>query len=73
VVGLTKLASSLSEVTDSFNTNSHFCLSRLALTESLVLALASEELAMGETGRRWLDEDEHLVRRRIHRDLKSQT
>ena len=37
--------------------------------ESLILGYASEQLALGQLGRRWLDEDEYLVRRRIHRDL----
>jgi hypothetical protein len=66
--GLAKLAEQLSEITDSFNTNSHFCLSVISFMESLILGLASDELALGELGRRWQDEDEYLVRRRVHRE-----
>ncbi len=63
------LAKQLPQISDSFNTNSHFCLSVIQFMESLVLGLASEQLVLGQLGRRWLDEDEYLVRRRIHRDL----
>lgn len=66
--GIMQLAEQLPFITDSFNTNSHFCLSVVHFMESLVLGLASEDLALGEFGRRWLDEEEYLVRRRIQRD-----
>ena len=42
---------------------------RLGLVEEVVLALASDDHALGPTARRWLDDDEFLVRRRIHADL----
>jgi hypothetical protein len=69
--GLGKLADQLPQITDAYNTNTHFCLSVMQFVESLVLGYASEQLALGELGRRWLDEDEYLVRRRIHRELAS--
>ena len=57
-------------MTDKYNTNSHYCLSVIQFMEALILSLASEDLALGEVGRRWLEEDEYLVRRRVHtRDL----
>lgn len=68
-VGLLGLAGQLTLITDSFNTNSHFCLSVVSFMDAMVLALANGELAMGDLGRRWLDEDEYLIRRRIHKDL----
>jgi tetratricopeptide (TPR) repeat protein len=67
--GLEQLEKKLDVVTDSFNTNSHVCLSVLDFMESLVLGYASEDLAVDPIARRFLDEDEYLVRRRIHRDL----
>ncbi len=70
MAGLSDLAGQLTLITDSFNTNSHFCLSVVSFMDSMVLALASGELAMGDLGRRWLDEDEYLVRRRIHQDIQ---
>lgn len=38
------------------------------LVESVVLAVVSEDFALGPSARRWLDEDEYLIRRRIHAD-----
>ena len=69
LAGLRRLADQLPSITDSFNTNSHFCLSLLELADALVLGYASDDLALGETGRRLLEEDEYLVRRRVHREL----
>jgi hypothetical protein len=69
VAGLDELPNRLEVVTDSFNTNSHLCLSVLDFMEALVLGYASDDLAIDHVARRFLDEDEYLVRRRIHRDL----
>ncbi|MEZ4318486.1 MAG: hypothetical protein R3F61_13320 [Myxococcota bacterium] len=63
---LPRLAAHLSQVSDAFNTNSHFCLSVLNFAESVVLGYADANLALGPTARRWLDDAEYLVRRRIH-------
>ena len=67
--GLDRILKRLDIVTDSFNTNTHVCLSVVDFVEALVLGYASEDLAVDHTARRFLDEDEYLVRRRIHRDL----
>jgi hypothetical protein len=37
--------------------------------EAVVTVLASEDLVLSEWARRWIEEDEHLLHRRIHRDL----
>ena len=66
---MSQLETQLPQITDSLSTNSHFCLSMVEFIECLVLGYVSEDLALGELGRRWLDEDEYLVRRRVHRDL----
>jgi hypothetical protein len=67
--GLEQLQKKLDVITDSFNTNSHVCLSVVDFMESLVLGYASEDLAVDPIARRILDDDEYLVRRRIHKDL----
>jgi hypothetical protein len=41
------------------------------VVEAVVLAVVSDDFSLGQNVRRWLDEDEYLVRRRIHRDLRS--
>lgn len=72
VAGLDALQKRLDVVTDSFNTNTHVCLSVVDYMESLVLGYASDELTIDHDARRFLDEDEYLVRRRIHRDLSNE-
>lgn len=67
--GIAELAAQLGDITDSLGTNSHYCLSVLHFVESLVLGITSDDLALGETGRRFIEDDEHLIRRRLHRDL----
>lgn len=70
IAGLRQLSGLLPSITDSFNTNSHFCLSVVSFIDAIALGLATRDLALGEVARRFLDEDEYLVRRRIHRDLE---
>ena len=67
--GLAELAAQLRDITDSYGTNSHYCLSVLHFVESLVLGITSDDLALGEAGRRFVEDNEHLIRRRLHRDL----
>lgn len=67
--GIAKLAGQLRYITDSLGTNSHYCLSVLHFVESLVLGITSDDLVLGETGRRFVEDDEHLIRRRLLRDL----
>jgi len=57
---------------DAFvTTNTHFSLARLQVIEAVVLAVVNEDFIVGQHVRRWLDEDEYLVRRRIHGDLRT--
>ncbi len=73
LAGIAELAGNLKDVSDSFGTNSHYCLSVLNFIESLVLGITSDDLALGEAGRRFVEDDEHLIRRRLHRDLGGTT
>jgi hypothetical protein len=43
----------------------------LSIVESIVLALVSDDFILGETARRFLDDDEYLVRRRVHGDMRA--
>ncbi|MCP3142628.1 hypothetical protein [Pyxidicoccus xibeiensis] len=70
---LARLSEGLPSVTDSYNTNSHFCLSVVELADALVLGHVEVAQGTGERTRSWLDEDEFLVRRRIHRELEERT
>ena len=71
--GLSRVAQQLPWITDSFNTNSHFCLSMVDFADALVLGHVGDDLTLNETTRRFLDEDEYLVRRRVHRDVGGDT
>jgi cellulose synthase operon protein C len=61
----------LKGVYDTYTTHSHYSLSRLDLVEAVILSMVSDEFAIAPETRRWLDEDEFLVRRRIHREVKA--
>ena len=60
----------LPPVVDTFTTSSHFSLSQIDIVEATVLTLVSDEFVLNPEVRRWLEEDEFLVRRRIHRDVR---
>jgi hypothetical protein len=56
---------------DRASTNTHYGLSALRLVEAVVLAVVNDDFALGPAVRRWLDDDEYVVRRRIHRDVRA--
>jgi hypothetical protein len=58
--------------TNSFTTSKFYSRFHLMLVEEVVLAVVSDDFALGAEGRRWLEEDEQLVRRRIHREMRGQ-
>lgn len=68
--GINELLEKLKKVNDNFTTNDCYGLSQLNVVEAVVLAVVNEEFAVGTLVRRWLDDDEYLVRRRIHQDLE---
>jgi hypothetical protein len=67
---LAELFQRLGVLADRFTTNTHYSRSQLEVIEAVVLAVVSDDFALSQGARRWLDEDEYLVRRRIHRDLR---
>jgi hypothetical protein len=68
---LDQLFAELGRIHFKHTTNSHYSLAVLAVVEAVVRAVADDDFAVGSRARRWLDEDEYLVRRRIHRDLSA--
>jgi hypothetical protein len=56
--------------TDYRVTMAYYGLGELSVIEAAVLAVVGEGASLDAKGRRWLDEDEFIVRRRIHRDLR---
>lgn len=67
---LEELFLKLTGIRDTFTTNNYYSRSQLDVVEAVVLAVASDDFTMGTQARRWLDDDEFLVRRRIHRDMR---
>lgn len=57
------------QVSDGYGTHSHFAISLVEYAECLVQSLAHEELSLGARGRALIEEDEFLLRQRVHRDL----
>ena len=56
---------------NTMTSNNYYSVFHLSVTEAIVLTLATDDFALGPTARRWLDDDEYLVRRRIHRDVRA--
>lgn len=61
----------LTRISDNFTTNTHYSLSQIDLLEAMVKGLVGENVQLDRDSRRWLDDDEFLVRRRIHRDVRA--
>ena len=56
-------------VTTAGATARYFALTPLELLDRAVSAVVTDEFNLGPAVRRWLDDDEFLIRRRIARDL----
>jgi hypothetical protein len=69
--GIEELFARLEGISDTFNTNRYYGWHQLQVVEAVVLAVVSDDFMMGADARRWLDDDEYLVRRRIHHDLRA--
>lgn len=58
------------KVANAFTTSKFYSRFHLNLVEEVVLAVVSDDFALGSAGRRWLEEDEFIVRRRVHADMR---
>jgi FtsH ternary system domain X7 len=58
-------------VRDTQLTKTHYSLAQLRLIEAAVLAVVNDDFTLAPTARRWLDDDEYVVRRRIHADVRA--
>jgi hypothetical protein len=56
---------------DNYTTVTHYSLTRLNVVEAMMLGLCGQNLAFDRAARQWLDDDEFLVRRRIHADMRA--
>jgi hypothetical protein len=67
-VYLQELFDRLEGVRDTYTTASHFSVSQLDVVEAAVLAAVE---AVDHRLNRWLEEDERVIRRRIHHDMRT--
>jgi hypothetical protein len=58
------------KINNTFTTAPYYSRFHLNLVEDVIRAVVSDDFALGPGGRKWLDDDEFLVRRRIHADMK---
>jgi hypothetical protein len=56
-------------IANTYTTNRVYSRFHLGLVEEVVLALVSDDFGLGPAARRWLDEDEYVVRKRVHADM----
>src|SRR5262249_45318197 len=49
--------------------NGYFTHQRLRLIDTVVRSVVTDDFTLGSKVRAWLDEDEFLIRRRIHREM----
>lgn len=68
---LEELFHRLSGIRDTFGVNKYFGWLQLQVVEAVVRAVVSDDFLLGADARRWLDDDEFLVRRRIHQDVRT--
>ena len=66
---LEELFQRLDRVAVNGSTNCYFTLQPLRLIDTVVRSVVTDEFTLGTAVRAWLDEDEFLIRRRIHRDM----
>jgi cellulose synthase operon protein C len=71
MAAIDELLQHLRGVFDNYASHTHYSASKLEVIEAIVMTVVTEEFAMGQVGRRWLEDDEYLVRQRIHRDVEA--
>ena len=63
-----ELFAKMRRLKDTFTSSRYYPRLHLTIVEAVVFAIVHEDFGMGPGARRWMDDDEFLVRRRIHRD-----
>ena len=60
----------LTGIRDGATVNSHYSLKQLDIVEALVQTIVSDSFTMDANSQRWMDDEEFLIRRRIHHDMR---
>jgi hypothetical protein len=67
---LEELFERLEGIPNTSSYGNYYSPAQLKIVESVILAVVSDDFTQGAQARRWLDEDEYLVRQRIHGDVR---
>ena len=70
VARLNELFDKLAGIHDSATVNTHYSLKQLDIVDALVQTIVSDSFTMNKESQRWLDDEEFLIRRRIHKDVR---
>ena len=70
---MVQLFEQLDGISGGYTTNSHYGLPQIDIVEAAIRAMVSDDFNIDKQSRRWMDDDEYLVRRRIHRDVRAMT
>lgn len=65
-----ELFTKLGRLPNTTTTSEYFSRLHLNIVEDVIRTLINDSMLLGDQARRWLDDDEYLVRRRIHADMK---
>jgi hypothetical protein len=68
---LEELFKRLEGIPNTSSCGDYYSPAQIKFVESVILALVSDDFMQGAQARRWLDEDEYLVRQRIHGDVRN--
>lgn len=60
------------ELSDNRATSTHFSLARLGVVEAAVLALTGETQAIDARLRRWIEDEDFVIRKRVHADFRAE-
>jgi hypothetical protein len=58
------------QIANTYTSSRFYSRFHLSIVEEIILTIANDDFALGPAGRRWLDDDEYLVRKRIHADMR---
>lgn len=71
---LEELFTSLTGMRDALlSENKPYLIEQIEIIEAVVLAVISDDFTLGSQTQRWLDDDEFMIRRSIHQDIREAT
>ena len=68
---LMELFTQLEGIHDAATVNTHYSLKQLDIVDALIATIVSDSFTADKESQRWLDDEEFLIRRRIHKDLRA--